>query len=299
MTRRPHLVERAVEALQEDAGRNRHAGARAAIAPGLPAASAEAKPAPAPAPNPAIVGMAALEQAGLMPRPRTGARSRLAEEIALIRHQVLRGIPTLPAGDQRCARMVMVTSARPGEGKTFTALNVAAAIADGESTPVLLVDIDGRRGSLGELLGLAGQPGLRALASAPSIAPASLTRETAVPRLAVMTNEDVPGNSVVPPAESLAGAVRRLAAAFPGHIIVLDMPPALSTADAGALAPIVGQVMMVVLAEKTQRNEVEAALDVVEACPEIRLLLNRAGLTLNDSFGAHGGYDGYGSPQLP
>jgi len=88
----------------------------------------------------------------------------------------------------------------------------------------------------------------------------------------------------------------RLAAALPDHIFVLDTPPCLSTSDASVLAPIVGQVVMVVEAERTQRAEVEAALDLVEACPNLQLLLNRAVLTANDTFGAYGGYDAYAAP---
>jgi receptor protein-tyrosine kinase len=53
---------------------------------------------------------------------------------------------------------------------------------------------------------------------------------------------------------------------------------------------------MVVEAERTQRAEVEAALDLVEACPNLQLLLNRAVLTANDTFGAYGGYDAYAAP---
>ncbi|MBR0651055.1 hypothetical protein GXW78_15385 [Roseomonas terrae] len=298
MTGRAHLVERAVEALHE--AEERPTGARAAIAP-----DPIAPPPPAPAPAPAspegdtrpVVSQAELEHAGLLPRPRGEGRSRLAEEIELVRHQLLRGIPALPPGDPRCARVVMVTSAAPGEGKTFTSLNVAAAIAEGVAAPVLLIDADGRRGSLGEMLGLGGTPGLRALAASPSLAPATLLCRTAIPRLSVLTNDGLPGAGEAPGADALAAAVRQIAAAFPDHLIILDMPPALAAADAGAMAPIAGQIVLVVLAEKTQRNEVEAALDVIEACPDIRLLLNRAGLTVNDSFGAHGAYNGQPSPE--
>lgn len=296
MTSRPHLVERAVEALQEQA--------RLAQAP-LPRPAPPAQPAPVQQPaaapaKPEPVSLETLESAGMVARPAGGARSRLGEEIALVRQQLLRGIPKVPPGNARSARVIMVTSARPGDGKTFISLNLAAAIAEGAAMRVLLVDADGRRGSLGDKLGLAGQPGLRALATTPALQPAALARPTAIPLLSLMTCGSAPGAAeAAPPGEAIAEAVRRIAAAFPDHLIVLDMPPALSTSDAGALAPLAGQVVMVVLAERTQKNEVEAALDVVDACPDIRLLLNRAGLTLNDSFGAYGGYDGYGGGDLP
>ncbi len=98
------------------------------------------------------------------------------------------------------------------------------------------------------------------------------------------------------PGPMMTAALARLAAALPDHIIVLDTPPCLSTSDASILAPIVGQVVLVVEAERTQRAEVEAALDLVEACPNLQLLLNHAVLTANDTFGAYGGYDAYAAP---
>lgn len=297
MTGRTHLVERAVEALH---ARPWQPSMRAAIDPG-PGAAPQPQLQPSsstPTSIPVVVGMDALERAGLVPRPEAGQRSRLAEELALVRQQVLRGMPAQTPGDARCARVVMVTSARPAEGKTFTALNLAAAIAEGVDTPVLLVDMDGRSGSLADRLGLPPGPGLRTLVEGNCL-PIALPRGTAQPRLSIVPGGTDAPNAAPPPAEALASALRRLAAAFPDHVIVLDMPPALATADAGALAPVVGQIVMVVRAQATRRNEVEAALDVIEACPEIRLLLNRTGLRGKDSFGAQGGYDGHGNPPAP
>jgi receptor protein-tyrosine kinase len=59
------------------------------------------------------------------------------------------------------------------------------------------------------------------------------------------------------------------------------------------LAGIAGQVLLVVDAQRTERSEVEAALDVLEACPVLQLVLNRVRLTSNDSFGAHARYGAY------
>ncbi len=294
MSSRPHLAERAVEALQEQARR-----LQASPLPPRPPLAAPPEPRRAPAPpaapsNTPPISLAALSAAGLLVRPSAGKRSRLAEEIALVRQQVLRGIPSPSPDDKRCARVVLVTSVRPGDGKTFISLNLAASIAEGAGMPVVLVDADGRRGSLSDALSITDQPGLRMLAAGSSFASATLVRPTEIPQLSILGFGGVPGEAS--PGELLAGAVRRVATELPDHVIVLDMPPALATSDAGALAPLAGQVVMVVLAEKTQRNELEAALDVLDACPEIRLLLNRAGLTLNNTFGAHSGYDGNGTP---
>lgn len=302
---RAHLVERAVEAMT---------GRGAAPVPPAPPEILAAPPPPPPPPPPtgsgpgsgpgprparppvAEIGLDALAAAGLVVAPVGTMRSRLSEEIAVVQHSVLRTIKATRATDGRCPRIVLVTSARPGEGKTFMALNLAASLANSGTKPVVLVDIDGKQGSISQLLGQEGTPGLRMLAADPARQVASMLVPTAVKRLSLLSfgplPESVPG---IPPGQLVVAALLRMAAALPEHLIILDTPPCLSTSDPGALAPVAGQVLMVVEAERTQRSEVEAALDMVDSCPTLQLILNRAVLTANDTFGAYGGYGAYGA----
>jgi protein-tyrosine kinase len=312
---RAHLVERAVEAM---AGRSPApatvppppAGPPAAgitAAPAAPAASPVASPTapprPAVAPSPgqppafAPISVEQLAKAGLVVAPVGTARSRLSEEIAVIQHAVLRTLKTTRSSDGRNARIIMVTSARPGEGKTFISLNLAASLANSGTRPVVLIDVDGKVFSISRLLDHADTPGIRMLATEPTRHAASMLVPTAIKRLSLLSYGPLPAEMPgIPPGQLMTAALLRLAAALPDHLFVLDTPPCLSTSDPGALAPIVGQVVMVVEAERTQKNEVEAALDMVESCPTLQLVLNRAVLTANDTFGAYGGYDAYATP---
>lgn len=239
-----------------------------------------------------------MRAAGLVQVEGSATRTRLAEEFSVIHHQVLRAIRTMepPAeGSGRGRRVVLVTSARPGEGKSFCSLNLAVSIAAGRSAPVLLVDTDGKRGSLTELLGLNEAPGLRLLAADAAQPPAPLLVQTEQKNLSILPyGTAVPGAPPVPPGTTVAAVVQRLAALLPQHVIILDAPPCLSTSDPSSLAPIAGQVLLVVEAEKTQRAEVESALDMVEACPVLQLMLNQTRQTSSDTFGAYGAYGGYG-----
>jgi receptor protein-tyrosine kinase len=297
---RTHLVERAVEAMGGMEARDLRPAAPPPAPPAQPAAqpAQPVRPAGAPA-APAVppIPLDVMIKAGLVAGPGGPGRSRISEEIAVTQHAVLRTVKATPSVDGRCGRMVMIASARPGEGKTFTALNLAAAIANSGARPVVLVDADGKHFSVTRQLGHAESAGLRMLAAEPSRTPQALLVPTAIPRLSFLPyGTHPPGQPVAAPAPMMTGALARLAAALPDHVIVLDTPPCLSTSDASILAPIVGQVVMVVEAERTQRAEVEAALDLVEACPNLQLLLNRAVLTANDTFGAYGGYDAYAAP---
>jgi len=293
---RAHLVERAVEAM---GGQTLPPPPPSPPTGGSSGDMGGGTPQPAPTPAPAPVGpepisVEKLGFAGLVVAPFGAARSRLSEEVAVVQHTVLRTLKTTRATDGRCPRIVMITSARPGEGKTFMSLNLAASLANSGTRPVVLVDVDGKVGSISALLGHGTTPGLRVLAAEPARAPTSMLVPTVIKRLSLMTYGPLPPSMPdIPPGQLITAALLRLAAALPDHLIVLDTPPCLSTSDPGALAPIAGQVLMVVEAERTQRSEVEAALDMVDSCPTLQLVLNRAVLTANDTFGAYGGYGAY------
>ena len=59
------------------------------------------------------------------------------------------------------------------------------------------------------------------------------------------------------------------------------------------MAPLVGQIVMVVEAERTQRSEVLAALDLIKACPTITLMLNKIRVTTSYTFGAYHYFGSY------
>lgn len=283
------LAERAVEAL---GGVGVLRGESAAAAPAQPAPAAEPPP-PAPPQHPPISRDTLIAAGGHSLQP---GRSRCAEEMSVIQHQVLRAMRDIAPGGDRCARLVLITSARPEEGKTFTALNLAAAIARHGTMPALLIDADGKKGSLTTLLGCAEAEGLRTLAARSDLPVSSVVRPTEVARLRFIPCGTVPAAtpSAQTPERSLGDAIHRIAAAFPKDVLIVDAPPVLSTSDASTAAALAGQVLVVVRAEATQRSEVEAALDMLDACPMLQLVLNRASGSTPDSFGAYG-YEGYGS----
>ena len=241
-----------------------------------------------------MVQLDALERAGMVVARTT--RTRISEEYRIAIGRILRVLHE--TSDVQGARNVlMVTSARPGEGKSFSALNLAGSIAQNGTDAVLLVDVDPKVKPLSDQLGLGDAPGFLDLVSDPSLRPEDLLRVTAIPNLAVMpvgtrlggAAQTAGGTASMRP---IIPTVTRLARRFPRHLIMLDAPPCLSTSDPHTLAPHVGQVVVVVEAERTQRTEVEAAIDLVRVCPSITLLLNKVRMTTSHTFGA---YDYFGS----
>ena len=286
------------------------------------AAGAAAGPLPVPgqgfrraAPVPAITSVAdlppsgnppvsidALERAGLMIARHK--RTRISEEFRIVIGRVLRALhEELPQGEryaeEACKNLIMVTSARPGEGKSFTALNLAGSIAQNAEEPVLLVDMDAKVRPISYQLGLGDSLGFMDLIGNDELSPDQLVLRTDLPHLHFMplgshvlrrgtsdTEEDDTGMRPITP------ALHRIAQRYPKTVIVLDVPPCLSTSDPHTLSPHVNEVVLVVEAERTQRSEVEAALDLIRVCPNITMLLNKVRLSTGTTFGA---YDYFGT----
>lgn len=225
----------------------------------------------------APITRALLRRAGLV-----GEAGPAREEITLVREQMLRSVEATPPAEGRQARLVVITSTRSCEGKSFAALNLAASIAEGAHRPVVLVDTERGAASLTSLLGLRGAPGVAQLRDTGAPDPTGLLRRTEIPRLFVLPHGTAEPSGAK--GSAMGAALLRLAERLPDHLILLDTPACLESSIAGLLAAAAGQVALVVEAERTKRAEVEAALDILDACPTLQLLLNRAALRVSDRF---------------
>ncbi len=196
--------------------------------------------------------------------------------------------PTAEAG---LSNLLMVTSARPGEGKSFTSLNLACSVALQGDHHVLLIDSDSKRDSFCQALGLADAPGLLDLAANPSLDPASVLLKTEIEHLTILPVGQERGRSPeLFASRDMTQLIQSLGRRYSNRLLILDAPPCLSTSDPASLAPVVGQILFVVEAERTQRDEVEAALDLIQACPLIMLLLNKVQVSTRYTFGAYSNY---------
>ncbi len=247
------------------------------------------------------IALDVLERAGLM--VARNKRTRTAEEYRIVIGRVLRALHEDPGAEATrgdvAPNVVMVTSARPGEGKSFTALNLAASIAQNVGESVLLVDVDPKIRPMTDQLGLSESQGFMDLITQPELRLEHLVVPTELPNLSFLPlGSRVNRRGGAPKDESPAAVrpitptIRRVSERFPKSLILLDAPPCLSTSDPHTLAPIVGQVVMVVEAERTQRADVESALELVRICPMVTMLLNKVRMKTGHTFGS---YDYFGS----
>lgn len=188
-------------------------------------------------------------------------------------------------------RVIMMTSALPGEGKTFTSINLALSMALERDVSVLLVDCDVAKRHVGEILGIKDDVGLLDALVDETLDVESLVAETNVPGLSILPA----GRRVETTAELLSSQrMRRLVAELcqhdPRRIVLLDSPPLLITNEGRALLKVAGQVVLVMRAGHTPRHAVQDAAALVGAQQAGGIILNHVG-----GGGADGYYYGYGS----
>ncbi len=174
--------------------------------------------------------------------------------------------------------VLAVTSPGSGEGKSLTALNLAASMAMEIDHTVLLVDANLRHPSLHEHLGLPDGPGLNDYLTKDTslsellVHPKGIDHLTFLPAGAAMFNSAEMLNS-----PKMTHLVNELKNRYAGRIIVFDLPPVLSAADALAFAPYVDAALLVVEEGKTSRQEVENALNLLSSTNVLGTVLNKAG----------------------
>jgi protein-tyrosine kinase len=244
------------------------------------APKAEPKPQPKPAPRTgrrtAEIDRRALREGGmLVPGSHVTA---MAEEFRMVKRQLLLTARAVAAKDGAKAadraRMILVCSAQPDEGKTFCAINLALSMAAEKDMEILLVDADFAKPDILGRLGLAEGPGLLdALAGAVDVEDCIV--DTDVPQLSVLpagtkTNSD----TELLASDHARAVLDGLAKANPRRIVIFDSPPALAASPAAVLAAQAGQVMLVVRADRTSESDLREAVSVLDGCEHIQLLLN-------------------------
>jgi len=236
-----------------------------------------------------VLDMARLALAGTI--DWSADRTPVMEELRLIKRRLLRRAFEHSDSENSISHLVMVTSAKPREGKTFTSTNIAISISLEEDYNVLLVDADVRRQALRQNLGLEANQGFVDLLLNPSLDMADVLLRTNIPRLSVL-----PAGTMSDRAPELLASSRMrdliddMAQRYRDRIIIFDTAPCLVSSDAATLAAHVGQVVFVVEAEQTQQHEIVASLNLISACPDICLILNKAQPLATTSYGGYGAY---------
>jgi exopolysaccharide/PEP-CTERM locus tyrosine autokinase len=236
----------------------------------------------------------ALRQVGRL-APEAMAH-QIEDEFRRIKWPLLKAISARDGGVPARNNVILVTSALPGEGKTFTSLNLALSIVRDREMRVVLVDGDVAKPGLTPALGLEGAVGLIDVLENASADVSAATYRT-----------DVDGLFFVPAGkwhehspEFFAGSrmpqvIEALSTRVGNGVIIVDSPPLLATNEAQAVTRYVGQVLLVVRADDTEQQGVLDAIALVDSSTPVRAVLNRVEASMASRYYGHYYYrHGYG-----
>jgi len=221
----------------------------------------------------AVIDRAMLATNGLLvPDAPVGA---LAEEFRLVKRQLMVTARSLRRTDADKSRTILVCSAKPNDGKTYCAVNLAISMAAEREVEVILIDADFAKPDVMSRLGLVEGRGLLDALADPAIDIETCVVPTDIPQLSVLpagtkSHSDTELLGSARTAKLIAG----LLAADPRRVLIFDSPPVLAASPAAVLAHHAGQTVLVVRADRTVESDLREAVALLDGCEEIQLLLN-------------------------
>jgi protein-tyrosine kinase len=240
------------------------------------------------------INWAYLEEKGMLLPDK--AHTQMAEEYRLIKRPLLmNAFPEEENGIEN-ANLILVTSSVPGEGKTFTAVNLALSIAMERDKTVLLVDGDVAKPSISKLLGIESEIGLIDLLERKDLPFSDVLLRTDVPNLTVLpAGKQHRHSTEILASDATKRLARELSERYADRIVIFDSPPLLAAAQGSVLASLVGQVVLVIESEVTPQHVVQEAIAKLNACDVIGCVLNKTKKGFGFSYYGYGyGYGHYG-----
>jgi protein-tyrosine kinase len=242
-----------------------------------------------------IIDLNSLRAAGYL--PEVAMDRQFADQYRQIKHPLIKRALAAGAAEDD-SRVIMVTSAIAGDGKTFTSINLALSMARERDVSVLLIDADSPKPHVSRIFGLQGEPGLLDALVDDSVAVQSLVVPT-----------DVRGLSVLPAGTPAAGSTELLnskrmrqiiksLSQDPRRILLLDSAPLLVTTEGRALMNVVGQIVLVVRAGQTPTQAVHDAIALFGEHQAGGIVLNDATIGMVDRYAGYGTYGTYGDAGL-
>jgi exopolysaccharide/PEP-CTERM locus tyrosine autokinase len=198
-------------------------------------------------------------QKGLNPKLITisSPESYEAENFRILRARLL-----YPIEGER-PRMIMVTSAFPGEGKTFVAANLAISIAQGVDENVLLIDCDLRRPNLHRMFGYFSPEGLHEYLTGRRQL-GDLLIHTRIDKLSLLAAGSAsPRSSELLSSSQMKEVLKEVRERYQNRFVIIDAPPTQFAAESGVLANQMDGIIFVVMAHRSPRKHVQRSIDTL------------------------------------
>jgi protein-tyrosine kinase len=215
----------------------------------------------------------------------------LADEFRRIKRPLLNNAFGASSELVENGNIIMVTSSLPDEGKSFSSVNLALSIALEKDFTVVLIDADVAMSKITRMFALEKHAGLTDKLEEPDMDVSDLIIKT-----------DFPGLSIIPAGKhttmateliasrAMTDFIQEIGQRYSNRIIIFDSPPLLATSEAAVLAEKMGQIVVVVEANKTPQSAVLDSIGLLRKDKAIGLILNKT----SKGFG-HSKYGYYGT----
>jgi exopolysaccharide/PEP-CTERM locus tyrosine autokinase len=206
--------------------------------------------------------------------------------------KILRTTLLFPSSGKR-AKTIMITSALPGEGKSFVASNLAVSIAQNINEHVLLIDGDIRKPTQHKIFGFDKVPGLSEhLSNGTPLS--SLILKTNVNKLSLLPSGTTPSNpSELLSSESMSDLIQETKDRYSDRYVIIDSPPPRLTSETAALAKQVDGIILVINSDRTPKDMVEKLVEMFDKEKILGIVMNRFDVRGSKYYG-YGKY-GYGA----
>lgn len=218
-------------------------------------------------------------------------RRLIYEEYRVIKRKLINNAFGGLSSTLKHPNLILVSSSRPGEGKTFTSVNLALSIALEQDKTVLLVDADVLRPNVSRTLEISTPLGLTDYLSSSEIDVADIIYSTNVERLKLITaGKPHHLSTELLASDKMIELVNEFASRYPDRIVIFDAPPLLGVNETAVLAAMCGQAVVVLEENKTKLNELDKALSLLPKELAVGFVINKAYYSRDKGYGYGYGY---------
>lgn len=238
------------------------------------------------------LNLRALEQKNFV--SLASERRLINEEYRVIKRKLINNAFGALSKTLKHPNLILVSSSRPGEGKTFSAVNLALSIALEQDKTVLLVDSDVLRPSVSKTLGIEHDIGLTDYLSSDNVQVSDILLSTNVERLKIITaGKPHHLSTELLASERMMMLVEEFASRYPDRIVIFDAPPLLGVNETAVMASMCGQAVVVVEENRSKLAEIEQAVALLPDDIAIGFVINKAHRNQGKGYG-YGYYYGAG-----
>lgn len=218
-------------------------------------------------------------------------RKLIYEEYRVIKRKLINNAFGPLSSSLKNPNLILVSSSRPGEGKTFTSVNLALSIALEQDKTVLLVDADVLRPNVSRTLEISVPRGLTDYLSSDSVDVTDIMYSTNVERLKLIAaGKPHHLSTELLASDKMAALVDEFASRYPDRIVIFDAPPLLGVNETSVLAGMCGQAVIVLEENKTKLNELEKAISMLPPDLATGFVINKAHYSRDKGYGYGYGY---------